>query len=515
MRLPRVLCIPNFSEGRRSGTVDALARAVRRVQGVILLDQHTDPDHHRTVLTFAGPPAPVAEAAFQAAKAASRLIDLRRHRGGHPRIGATDVIPLVPLEQVSMRRCVALARALGRRIGRELQIPVFLYEQAASRPERRRLEAVRRGGLDGLSRRMVEDPAWGPDYGPNRLHPSAGATVVGARPPLIAFNVNLASRDLGAAREIAERIRSSGGGLPGVKALGVELGSRGLVQVSTNVTDYQKCPLHRLFLAVKDEAARKSIAIDSSEVVGLVPLEAIAQVAEHQLQLAQFPLDRILEVRLERRLSASSAKQAHRAGAGLAAGHAPAASVGAFLRAVADARPTPGSGSVAALVAASAAALGVKACEVTMATTANRRGAARQLRARVKRLEASRVRLERLMEVDARAYEEVIATRRLPDGNPSRARRLTRAMRRAAEVPLDIAAAALRAAEELRGVASTAKASVAADARVGRALAVAASSGALLVADENLKSIKKHSVVNSLRAKIGRLRESLVVARGL
>ncbi len=515
MRQPRVLCIPNFSEGRRSGTVDALARAVRRVRGVILLDQHTDPDHHRTVLTFAGPPASVAEAAFEAAKVASRLIDLRRHRGGHPRIGATDVIPLVPLGQVSMRHCVRLARALGRRIGRELKIPVFLYEQAASRPERRRLEAVRRGGLDGLSVRMAADPAWRPDFGPTCLHPSAGATVVGARAPLIAFNVNLASRDLSAAREIAARVRSSGGGLPGVKALGVELGSRGLVQVSTNVIDFHESPLHRVFLAVKEEAAKQSIAIESSEIVGLVPLEAMAQAAEYQLQLERFSLDRILEVRWERRLSARAGMPADAAEAGSAAGRAPAASVGAFLRAVAGAKPTPGSGSVAALVAASAAALGVKACEVTMRAPGNRPGPARQLQARSKRLEALRVRLERLIEADARAYEEVVVSRRLLDGTPKRERRLTRALRRAAEVPLDIAAAALRTAAELGGVASRAKASVAPDARVGRDLAVAACRGALKIAEENLKIIKKHRLASVLQAKIRRLRESLVVARGL
>lgn len=519
MRQPRVLCIPNFSEGRRAGTVDALARAVRQVPGVILLDRHTDPDHHRTVLTFAGPPAQVADAAFRAAKAASRLIDLRRHRGGHPRIGATDVIPFVPLGRVSLRQCVALARALGRRIGRELEIPVFLYEGAASRPERRRLEAIRRGGLEGLSRRMTGDPVWRPDFGPNRPHPSAGATVVGARFPLIAFNVNLASRDLAVAREIAEGIRSSGGGLPGVKALGVDLASRGLVQVSTNVTDFKKTPLYRVFLAVKEQAAKKRTAIKSSEVVGLVPLEAIAQAAAHQLELGPFSLDRILEVRLERRLAAASGRRSRAAEPGVAAGGAPAASpagsVEAFLGTVAGATPTPGSGSVAALVAAAAAALGVKACEVTLRAIAQRQGPGRDLRARLERLEASRGGLEGLMAADARAYEEVIASRRLPDGDPGRERRLTRALRRAAEVPLDIAAAALGAVEELRAVASTAKASVAPDARVGRDLALAACRVALLIAGENVKSIKKQSVAKGLRVKIGRLRESLVVARRL
>ncbi len=515
MRQPRILCVPNFSEGRHLGTINALARAVRRVPGVTLLDQHTDPDHHRTVLTFAGPPARVAEAAYEATKVASRLIDLRRHRGEHPRIGATDVIPLVPLDQASTRHCVTLARALARRIGRELKIPVFLYEQAASRPERRRLEVVRQGGLDGLSRRMAEDPAWRPDFGPHRLHPSAGATVVGARPPLIAFNVNLASRDLGAAREIAERVRASGGGLPGVKALGIELGSRGLVQVSTNVTDFRESPLHRVFLAVKEEAAKKGITVESSELVGLIPVEALAHVAEHQLQLERFSLDRIVEVRMAR-LAPPSRRQAD---AGSAAGRAPAVSVDAFLSAVARAKPTPGSGSVAALVAASAAALGVKACAVTIPTAVNRKGPARGLGARLKRLQALRVRLERLIRADARAYEEVLASRKVPGEhakqNRKRERRLARAWRRAVEVPLNIAGAALRTAEELRGVVSGAKASVAPDARVGRDLAVAACRSALKITEENLKSIKKQTVADGLREKIRRLRELLVVAGGL
>ncbi len=515
MHQPRVLCIPNFSEGRRIGTINALARAVRRVRGVVLLDQHTDPDHHRTVLTFAGPPAPVAEAAFEAAKVASCQIDLREHQGGHPRIGATDVIPLVPLGGLSMRHCVTLARALGRRIGYGLRIPVFLYEEAASRPERRRLESLRRGGLDGLSRRMAKDSIWRPDFGPNRLHPSAGATVVGARPPLIAFNVNLASRDLGAACEIAERIRASGGGLPGVKALGVELASRGLVQVSTNVTDFHGSPLHRVFLAVKEEAAKKGILIESSELVGLIPVEAMAQVAEHQLQLEQFSLDRILEVRLERLLSARSGTQGEAAEAGSSAGRSPAASVDSFLLAVAGAKPTPGSGSVAALVAASAAALGVKACAVTIPTAVNRKGPARGLGARLKRLQALRVRLERLIRADARAYDAVVASRKLPGQDPKRDRQLTRALRLATEVPLDVAAAALRTAEELRGVVSGAKGSVASDARVGRDLAVAACRSALNITEENMKSIKKQAVVNVLRKKVRGLRELLVVGRGL
>ena len=256
-----VKCVPNFSEGRNADVVQALVRVVRSVPGVALLDETMDPDHHRAVLTFAGRPYAVAEVAFQMARVASQLIDLRSHHGEHPRVGATDVMPFVPIRGVSMQDCVQLARMVGQRIGNELKIPVFLYEQAASRPERKQLEWIRKGGLNGLADRMGSDPAWAPDFGPKHLHQTAGATVVGARGPLIAFNVNLKSQDLSIAKAIARAVRQSSGGLPFVKAIGVELKSHSLVQVSMNLTNHEETPLHVVLAAVQREAAVHGVEV--------------------------------------------------------------------------------------------------------------------------------------------------------------------------------------------------------------------------------------------------------------
>lgn len=293
-----VECVPNFSEGRDQATVQALAEAVRAVSGAALLDQTMDPDHHRAVLTFAGAPEAVAEAAFQATKAATARIDLRRHQGEHPRIGATDVVPFVPICGVTMRDCVELARTVGRRIGVELDIPVFLYEAAATRPGRVRLETIRSGGPTGLAHRMEADPDWTPDFGPCRLHPTAGATAVGARRILVAFNVNLATDDVTIAKAIAKAVRQSGGGLPHVKAIGVSLASRGYVQVAMNLVNIRETPVHVAFEAVRREAARLGVQVSGSELVGLVPREAVRQAEAHGLQLDSFDPSKILETRL-------------------------------------------------------------------------------------------------------------------------------------------------------------------------------------------------------------------------
>lgn len=293
-----VECVPNFSEGRNEATVRALVEAVRAVPGAALLDQTMDADHHRAVLTFAGAPEAVAEAAFQAAKTATALIDLRRHRGEHPRVGATDVVPFVPIRGVSMRDCVELAKAVGRRIGVELEIPVFLYEQAAPRPSRARLETIRLGGPAGLAHRMETDPDWVPDFGPRRLHPTAGATVVGARRILVAFNVNLATDDLGIAKAVAKAVRQSSGGLAHVKAIGVPLASRGYVQVAMNLVNIEETPVHVAFEAVRREAERRGVRVAGSELIGLVPRQAVRQAETHGLTLDSFDPSKILETRL-------------------------------------------------------------------------------------------------------------------------------------------------------------------------------------------------------------------------
>ena len=293
-----VECVPNFSEGRRREVVDAIVSAISSVAGTKLLDVETDPSHHRAVVTFIGDRGSVAEAAFRAAKVAAERINMEEHRGEHPRIGALDVLPFVPISGVTMEDCVEIARTVGRRIAEELGIPVYLYEEAATRSDRRNLADLRKGEYEGLKEEITTNPDRRPDFGPARLHPTAGATVVGARPPLIAFNVNLATPDIGIAKKIAKAIRARDGGLQYVKALGFELKDRGIVQVSMNMVNYRRTPLWKAFELIKAVADRYGVAIVGSEIVGLVPLEALVDSAEFYLKLETFKVNQILERRL-------------------------------------------------------------------------------------------------------------------------------------------------------------------------------------------------------------------------
>ena len=293
-----VECVPNFSEGRRKEVVDAIAQAIAAVPGVRVLDRQMDADHHRSVITFVGERTAVAQAAFRGAQKAVELIDMNRHRGEHPRVGALDVLPFVPIAGVTMDDCVALARSVGKRIADELQVPVYLYEAAATRPDRRALPDVRRGEYEGLKGEIGTNPDRTPDFGPRRLHPTAGACIVGARPGLIAWNVNLRTTDVGIAKRIAKAIRESDGGLPAVRAKGFELADRGLVQVSMNMVDYRKTTLVQAFEAIRSLAAKEGVEIAESEVIGLVPLDALVDGAAQYFKLARFHGDQILETRL-------------------------------------------------------------------------------------------------------------------------------------------------------------------------------------------------------------------------
>ena len=267
----RIECVPNFSDGRDESVAAEIRAAIRAPLGVRLLDWHADPDHNRSVATFAGEPGAVAEAAFAAISVAARRIDLKLHQGVHPRMGATDVCPFVPLGREDMPLCVSLARALGQRVGRELEIPVYFYGEAALRPERRALPEVRRGGFELLREAIGRDPTRTPDAGPARVHPNAGAIAIGARGFLIAFNVNLESTDLALAREIARSIRASNGGLPGIRALGFRLERAGRVQVSINVCEPERTGLPAVFEAVEGLARARGVAVRESELVGLAP----------------------------------------------------------------------------------------------------------------------------------------------------------------------------------------------------------------------------------------------------
>jgi glutamate formiminotransferase / 5-formyltetrahydrofolate cyclo-ligase len=293
-----VECVPNFSEGRRKEVVDAIANAIASVRGVRLLDTEMDPNHNRSVITFIGDRTAIAEGAFQGAKAAVARIDMNTHRGEHPRVGALDVLPFVPILGVTMEDCIALARSVGKRIAEELQVPVYLYEAAAMRPDRKALPDVRRGEYEGLKIAIETDPDRRPDFGPTRLHPTAGACIVGARPVLIAWNVNLATKDIRVAKRIAKAIRESDGGLPAVRAKGFELADRELVQVSMNMTDYHRTSLVQAYEAIRALAAQEGVEIAESEIIGLVPLDAILAGATQYFKLARFHREQILETRL-------------------------------------------------------------------------------------------------------------------------------------------------------------------------------------------------------------------------
>ena len=289
-------CVPNFSEGRRPEVIQEIAGAIASVPGIKLLDQSSDASHNRSVITFAGEPAAVKEAALRATRRAAELINMEQHRGEHPRIGATDVIPLVPISGVSMEECVALARELGREIGEKLGIPVYLYEEAALSPERKNLAAVRRGEYEGL-KEAIKQPDRRPDFGPPRLHPPP-VLPPWARPPLIAFNINLNCSDVSVARKIARSIRGSSGGYPSIKALGVLIAETGTAQVTINVCDYRLVSLARVFETVKSEASRYGVTISSSEIIGLVPMEALVDAAAFYLRLQGFHAGQVLEKRL-------------------------------------------------------------------------------------------------------------------------------------------------------------------------------------------------------------------------
>jgi len=293
-----VECVPNFSEGRRPEVVDAIVAEMISVDGVRLLDREMDADHNRAVVTIVGEPEAVLEGAFRGVAKAGELIDLTVHEGEHPRMGATDVVPFVPVRGVTMDDCVELAKRLGERVGTELAIPVFLYEAAAARPERQNLAKVRKGQFEGLREEIGKNPAREPDFGPNRIHPTAGATAVGARPFLVAYNINLGTDDVGVAKAIAKAIRHSSGGLRYVKAMGFEIRDRKIVQVSINMVNFRGTPLFRAFEMVKSEAERYGVPVIGSEVVGLVPADALIDCAEFYLRLENFKRDQVLENRL-------------------------------------------------------------------------------------------------------------------------------------------------------------------------------------------------------------------------
>lgn len=487
--MPQMIeCIQNFSEGRNPAVVQALIAAVNSVPDVWLLDHTMDGDHHRSVLSFAGLPEAVGEAAFRAMKVAAELIDLRRHDGVHPRVGATDVVPFVPVQGVTMEDCVQLARRIGQKVGAELGIPVFLYDQAAIHPDHATLENIRRGGLRGLASRMESDPAWAPDFGPKRLHATAGAVIIGARRPLIAFNVNLNTSDLTVAKAIAKTIRHSNGGLPGLKAIGVALASRSMVQVSMNLTDYRTTSMYSAFQAVNGEAAKLGVEIVGSELIGLVPQAALDQAAAAALQFERFDPAQVLETRIA---------------AAMSEGIGSDSTLADFLDAVAEAKPTPAGGSVAAVVGALAASLGVMGARL---------GAQDEAQQQLVQLSQ---RLHALIKSDIDAYQGVSQARRIPTEHPDRSREIALAWEKATEVPVEIAETACRAGWVIQSCLKAAKPAVSSDLTVGVIMAVAAADAGLHTAQVNIKMQTNQQLTNSLLQRISTTARSLEELRVL
>lgn len=482
-----VECVPNFSEGRNPEVVAAIVAAARAVSGVLVLDQEMDSDHHRAVVTLAGEPEAVGEAAVRCARVARERIDLRVHQGAHPRVGATDVVPLIPISGVTMEECVGLAKRVSERIGRELGIPVFLYERAASHESRINLEAIRKGGLEGLAGRMAADPAWAPDYGPGQLHPSAGATIVGARPALIAFNVNLATDNLEIAKAIAKVVRFSSGGLPCVKGLGVPLTTRGMVQVSMNLTNFEVTPIHVAFEAVRKEAEQRGTRVAGSEIVGLVPQAALLQASEYFLKVERFDLTQVLETRIEMVLSKITPDASR-------------LTLHGFLDAVAAGASTPGGGSVAALAGSLAAALGLMACRVSR-LAAGKAGppdaspCGPSFEAEETRLDAIGQELRSLIQADAEAFEKVLQAYRMPKTDPLRAEAITASLERATDVPLRTATLASETVRLLKGLEARTKPSVSSDLMVGVLMATACGAGGLANVEINMKTLNNHEFV--------------------
>jgi glutamate formiminotransferase len=438
-----VECVPNFSEGRRPEVVDAIVKAITSVENVYLLDREMDADHNRAVITIVGPPETIGEAALHGVEAASKHIDLTKHQGAHPRMGATDVVPFIPIRGVTLDDCVMIARTVGKQIAERLKIPVYLYEAAATKPERTNLENIRRGQFEGIRDEIATDPARMPDFGEPRIHPTAGATVVGARKPLIAYNVNLNTPDVEIAKKIAKRIRFSTGGFRFVKGMGLLLKERNLAQVSMNLTDYEQTSVELVFETVKREAERFGVSVVGSEIVGLIPQKALEQAAEYFLRVENFKPQMILENRLSEVMSGISTTPG-----GMNDG------IREFVDRVASAEPVPGGGSVSALAGALGAALGQMAIRLTKDKKNYLQHAERYMDA-LDRLGPYRAALLELIDADAQAFNEVMSAYKISKESSEREPAIQKALIRATEIPsrtANCSAEALRVLEELRSV---------------------------------------------------------------
>jgi glutamate formiminotransferase/formiminotetrahydrofolate cyclodeaminase len=485
-----VECVPNFSEGRDNAKVDAIIAAMK-LDGVHLLDREMDADHNRCVLTLVGEREPIQEAAIRGVGKAAELIDLTRHQGAHPRMGAADVVPFIPIDGVTIEDCVAMARNVGEQIWKRYQIPVYLYEAAATTVERQNLENIRRGQFEGLRAEIATNPARKPDFGEARLHPTAGATVVGARKFLIAYNVFLSTPDIEIARKIAKAVRFSSGGMRFVKGAGFLV--RGLAQVSMNLTDFEQTPVHRVFELVKREAARYGVTPVSSEIVGLIPKKAMESAAEWFLQVENFDSSLILENRLAAVVGGKTAIGGLRAG------------VEPFVEQLAAPTATPGGGSAAAASGAMAAGL------ATMVASRSRGKKAyleheHELSQAIARLSQLREELKAAIDGDAESYNSVMKAYKSAKESAGADYMIEAALKQATSVPLAVAERAgevSRIAQQLKPITNP---NMKSDLTTALALARAAMEGALANVEINLESLKDTGFVAETRKKAGLLK---------
>src|SRR5947208_2925663 len=485
-----VECVPNFSEGRDKSKVDAIVAAMK-VDGVFLLDREMDADHNRCVITLAGEREAIQEAAIRGVGKAAELIDLNTHKGAHPVMGAADVVAFIPIEGVSIEDCVTMARDVGEQIWKRYQIPVYLYEAAATLPERQNLENIRRGQFEGIRADIATNPARKPDFGDPRVHPSAGATVVGARKALIAYNVFLNTPNVDIAKKIAKAVRFSTGGMRFVKGAGFLV--RGQAQVSMNLTDFEQTPIHRVYELVRREAERYGVSPSSSEIVGLIPKKALEQAAEWFLQVEHFDSSLILENRL------TSVMGGKMAVGGLRAGVEP------FVEQLAAPTATPGGGSAAAASAAMAAGLANMVASMSRGKKAYLQYEP-ELSDAIARLSQLREELKTAIDADAESYNIVMKAYKQAKDSAGKDGMIEDALKQATSVPLSVAERAREVAEIADKLKPITNPNMKSDLTTASALARAAIEGALANVDINLESLKDQGFVSEMRRKAGALK---------
>jgi glutamate formiminotransferase/formiminotetrahydrofolate cyclodeaminase len=498
--LKLVECVPNFSEGRRKEVLEAIVKEAR-VRSVNVLDMESDADHNRSVLTFVGTPDAVKDAALAVSAKAIELIDLNHHQGQHPRMGAVDVVPFIPISEVSMEECIQIAKDFGKAYAERFHVPVYLYEEAATRQDRRNLADVRKGEFEGLRDLIGKDPNRVPDFGPNTIHPTAGCTAVGARQILIAYNINLATSNLDIAKQIAKQVRGKDGGFSAVKALGFALKDRGIVQVSMNMVNYKASQLFKVFELVGTFAERYGVEVLGSEVVGLVPMEALTDSAEFYLRLQGFNKNQILERKLfektDERLVAMNLET--------------------FASEVASDKPVPGGGSVSAYSGALAAGLLSMVCRLTLKKAECEKGWGKAGEI-LSEAELIQKRLTGLVDEDANSFSSLMQAYRLPKQSEEEKRvrsgEIQARVKVAADVPMSTAEQTARVIALCKELADVANENALSDLQTAVFVAYAGTQGALANVAINLGSIKDADYVKQATLKMDRVRSAIEQQKG-